>query len=330
MGLQLADWHDVLQVLHETYWIWSPGLNQADYRHYVSAQMNHPWLRRHMRYFVYKVADQVVASCKLYDVTMSARGRLYKVGGIGAVYTQKEFRGHGHAKAMLHDLIDLTDGEGYDGLILYSEIDPAFYERFGFLELGGADFNILLPPSSSESEQRSSSPIRLEEVTSMVRHQTRWLRTQPYGIVRDEDYWHYKLMRERYLNKHSRLSWPELQITHDPDNSGYMISEYGGGTLRVLEIIGGLSARTKLWETLFHDACARGVRRIRGWEAGIRDLAPCYSVNTLVSDGMFNGRIPPVECQVRSWGLPMLLPFNHDLDDWPTAAPCPLLELDHF
>src|SRR5579872_5312542 len=119
MSLAQAEWQDILRVLHETYRIWSPGLTRSDYQQYTWNQISHPWARRHFRFMVQKHAGNVVTSCKLYDLVMQARGREYRVLGIGAIYTQEKYRQTGRAHELLQNLRDLASNEGYDGLLLY-------------------------------------------------------------------------------------------------------------------------------------------------------------------------------------------------------------------
>jgi len=342
MTIELADWHDILQVLHETYRIWSPGLTKAAHQQYVWEQMSHPWSKNHYRYLVYKRNSTVAASCKTYALSMTARGREYRILGIGSVYTQQAWRGTGCATDMLHDVIESARAQKYEGLLLYSEIGPDFYERFGFEELGGADFCIFTASAGQHTAPLAADtlspltppvPLEFEHIAWMVRHHARWLRREPYGCVRSEQYWHYKLTKEKFLQRHSHLSWPTLQLIALPGNdcnSGYMIVEKGGTTLRLLEAVGSQEARLKLWRNLLHLSVASGCNRLRGWESGIKILAPRFSLLAVLPDGISESHFEPVEYTERDWGQGMLLALNADLESWPDQFPCPLLELDHF
>ncbi|HEY9778412.1 MAG TPA: GNAT family N-acetyltransferase [Planktothrix sp.] len=328
MTIATADWHDILQVLHETHGIWSPGLTKSAYHQYIWGQVNHPWSRHNYRYVVRRERDKPAASCKLYSLTMTSRGREFHVLGIGAVYTLHEFRSRGLAHQLIDDVIELADNENYDGLLLYSEIEPGFYEEFGFVELGAADFYAYLPRTQSSSDGSIATllpPPVDEEIVWLARHHRRWLRTQPYGIVRPEVYWRYKLQKERFLNKHSRISWPQLQLLTNEDQSGYMLTEQGGTTIRLLESVGSPSSRQRLWEKLLSRAKDIGASRIRGWESGIADLAPGFSLSQLTPPEQ---KTEPIQYNERDWGRGMLLALSPELDWWPSVFPCPLLELD--
>lgn len=57
-----------------------------------------------------------------------------KVFGIGSVVTPPRFRGKGYASEMLTECLRMAD-LATDLVILYSDIHPAFYERFAFRAL---------------------------------------------------------------------------------------------------------------------------------------------------------------------------------------------------
>jgi predicted acetyltransferase len=353
MTIEPADWHDVLQVLHETYRIWSPGLTKAAYHQYIWGQMTHSWSKNHYRYLVYKRNGSIAASCKTYELVMTARGREYRVLGIGSVYSRLQFRGTGAATAMLEELIESCTNQQYDGMLLYSEIGPEFYERLGFEELGAADFSIfkagpkhhgsLNEAVSTEPDTARPSgtattiqpvPLQYDHIAWLARHHARWLRAEPYGCMRSELYWHYKLTKEKFLQKHSKLCWPTLQVIAlpgDNDDSGYMIVETGGTTLRLLEVVGSENARLKLWRNLLQLSTESNYSRVRGWESGVKVLAPRFSLTSVLPDQSTHDQyFAPVEYSERDWGRAMVLPINQELENWHNELICPLLELDHF
>lgn len=354
MTIEPADWHDVLQVLHETYRIWSPGLTKAAYQQYIWGQMSHSWSRNHYRYLVYKRQGSIAASCKTYELIMTARGREYRVLGIGSVYARLAFRGTGAATAMLEALVESARKKQYDGLLLYTEIGPEFYERFGFEELGAADFCIFKAHNSQSehqdqrakeqpSDQEETSniaatikpvPLQYDHIAWLVRHHARWLRGEPYGCVRSEQYWHYKLTKEKFLQKHSHLCWPMLQLIAlpgDDHDGGYMIVETGGSTLRLLEAVGSENARLKLWKNLLQLSIESNYNRVRGWESGVKVLGPRFSLTSVwPNDSRQPHCFAPVEYSERDWGRAMVLPINPELEKWHNELLCPLLELDHF
>jgi GNAT superfamily N-acetyltransferase len=363
MSLELANWHDILTILHETRDIWSSGLSTHDYHDYIWLQLNHQWGKRNYRYYVYKERGEVVSSCKLYNLIMTSRGKQYRVRGLGAIYTRRQFRGQNFAKSLVEEVIEVCALEDVDAIVLFSDIGPDLYQSFGFVELGSANFSVSLKqklclpsapprtpdagaqaprglttaertPAKGQTELIKTQALSHSHVPWLARHYLRWLRYQPFGVYRCDDYWHYKISKENFLHANSQLSWPALEITKlelDSDSQGYAITEVGGGTLRILEVVGSEQARMLLWQSLFERAFASGYQRIRGWESVIRDFEPNYKLIKLVPviDGceQMAGELLYTE---RDWGRCMFQPLNPDTEDWLNVNPCPLLELDHL
>ncbi len=257
-------------------------------------------------------------------------------------------------------MIDLAKQESYDGLILFSDIDCQFYSRFGFEEIGSADLLIHIPFLKGKTEfpenisfgaggaltiqadgnsfETRQERFRKEHLDYAVRHYGQWLRRQPYGIVRDQNYFSYKLMRETFLHDHSKLAWPALSITTVNCNGipgGYAITETAGGVLRVLEIAAPADCREILWTSFLVKALSEKLQRIRAWEGLAADFSPSFNLKQLITKIGLNHLFPDgykgqLNYYERSWGKGMLLPFDDKLNDLHMTAPCPLVELDHL
>lgn len=360
MKLETAEWQTLLPVFRETFKIWSPGLSREDYLEYQFKQANHPWARRNLRNLILRRNGRLVSSMKLSTIDLQTRGQTFRLGGIGAVYTQAESRNQGCASELIQEAIKLAKNESYDGLILFSDIDCDFYARFGFEELGAADLlinipfikgkaqfpenitcqdagriNILLDGREFETRQERFLP---EHVEYTARHYGQWLRRQPYGIVRDRNYFSYKLMRETFLHDRSRHAWPALCLTKincKGTPGGYAITETAGGVLRILEIAGTADFRRALWATLLIRALQEKLMRIRAWEGLAADFAPSFSLKQLIIRAGLDKILPDgykgqLNYYNRSWGKGMLLPFDDRIAALHMIAPCPLVELDHL
>ncbi|WP_427366347.1 GNAT family N-acetyltransferase [Candidatus Caldatribacterium saccharofermentans] len=86
---------------------------------------------------VWLVTDgkEVVSCLFLLRRLFSDGERLLPGGGIANVATRPDFRGRGLASLLLQEAILQSKKEGLSFLVLVTEI-PAFYERFGFQDLG--------------------------------------------------------------------------------------------------------------------------------------------------------------------------------------------------
>jgi GNAT superfamily N-acetyltransferase len=365
MILETASWNDILPILRTNFRIWSPGLSQSDYRHYIWSQLHSPWSRRNLRYIILRVAGETRASCKTYEISVRSRSQTFSFAVLGAIFTPEKFRGQGFATDLIEGLIDRFQEQSLDGILLYSDIDPEFYESLGFDKMGSSEFLINLPEDKQKSETSRQSEyinglcreykslvpnksndnganssgtchldpgLESQMIAEMTRCHSRWLRRQPFGIERTEDYFDYKLGRERFIAAHSKLGWPDITLTtvnFANSDFGYALTECSGITMRVLEVIGSENANKLLWRHLYDRAVASGIKRMRGWESIISEFAPTFSFREILPE---SSKVKGAQCKIRSlereWGMPMFFALNDRLRSWFKTFPCPLLELD--
>jgi len=240
------------------------------------------------------------------------------------------------------EIIRIAATKQSDGIILFSDIDPLFYKSFGFQELGGTDFSITLSKSDHLAKDTIAADttvgdVSLEDIGEhhipfLEQQYSRWLRTQPFGVVRTCEYWGYKLQKEKFMHNYSRLSWPRLRlisVKQNYFNAGYAIIEYGGKTLRILELIGTESAKSSLWQNIFRHAYELGAERIQGWVSVLYGPKPGFSLRALAQN-VYPTCNSQVKYRQRHWGRPMILPRHASTVEWLSTAPCPILELDHL
>ncbi len=331
--LRLLEPHEINQVLHANFDIWAPGLDRSRYRHYQWWQLRSPWGRRHISYLGYfSESNELQASCKLYRFEYQAHSRFLKVGGIGAVFVDKKHRGRSYGLKMLELLAEECRAQGYDALILNSDIDPEYYEKLGYYLFDYETFSVDLSDQFLRASIRhldsisdphlnetfSVRPVENPDFAEMCRHHGRWLANQKFGLKRSTEYWQYKIDKERYLQKHSKLNWPRQDIVTDnygQFTGGYALVEQSGRFLRVLEVIGPERVRNSLWSQIFSLAQRRQIKTVRGWSI----MAP---------------PVKGLNFHMRDWSYPMICPLKEELVeevlDWTDLEPPPILELDHF
>jgi GNAT superfamily N-acetyltransferase len=329
LELRLADSTDVMTVARQHYNMWNAGLTRDGYNRFLQFQLAQPWSRRNYRYFAAWKNNEIVASVKLYTFDFVSRHQQFKVGGIGAVFTTEQHRGRGYASEMLNLVIKRARDEKYDAVLLFSDIDPSFYENLGFELLPDDDFHIWLnepeveryimsgPDFVADSKTHEPDVALLTEdlIPQMVRHHRRYLERQPYGLVRSESYWQYKVRRTLYrLPFVEDVAPPELMTLNiDSNEGGYALFEQSGKILRVLEVIGSEETRDILWRNILRNGLLRRVHLFRGWDSA----GPSFRQHVRYTERS-------------DWARPMLLPINPATERWLDFDVCPLLELDHF
>ena len=133
--VQLSTEEYVRDVLPHSAEIWSGGLSFADYAADFGAVSASGFGRRRFRTLGLSVDGDVVSSCKRYQRELRCGERTFRAAGIGAVFTPQTARGRGYATAFLGALLDAERAAGTDFAYLFSDIQPAFYERLGFIRL---------------------------------------------------------------------------------------------------------------------------------------------------------------------------------------------------
>lgn len=136
MQLMTAEGAILEQILDESHGIWADGLNRHAYGRYNAAQLRTPWGASHLRRFALVDGNgRVLSSAKRYRVRASLDGREIGVVGIGALFTPQRMRGRGFAERLIEQILADARSEGAELAILFSEIDPAFYEAMGFVAI---------------------------------------------------------------------------------------------------------------------------------------------------------------------------------------------------
>ncbi len=336
MMLQKAEWYEIEQILRETYDIWSPGLSRDQYKEYIFRQMSHPWARQHFEYLILRNESGLpFSSLKYYRISLTNAGQVYDFVGLGAIYSQRKFRKQGYGKRIIELSIEKAVAENRQGLMLFSDIDPKYYQQFGFVDLGNKKFYIELAngPAIKSQAVVERLELRPEVLDKLYRYYRRWLCSQAFGVVRSPTYWHFKLWRERFLFQHSRLAWPAMElvsINRKQDDSGYCLIEYGGSLLRILEMAASQSALPELWQAVIQRAQELQIRRISGWESILSHLGPGFSLRQLTTLAPVAPYCRSISFVEKTCGRCMILPLTPAVSNWISARPTPLLELDHL
>jgi len=331
---------DALSILHETRKIWSAGLRIEDYYDFNDMQRHDTWGRRNLQLFGYTTEKgEIAASCKLYKLTMTSGPKDYPCYGVGAIFSRNKFRGQGFGGKIVQAVIQKAKRDKQAGLLLFSDIGEAFYEQYGFNEIGSIEMTVVVDREQTDQDKLSGVdyhviPFHLANFDLLDRHHRRWLRRRPFGVSRSLDYFAYKARKEDFLNRHSTLSWPMLQLIMVEDGQGnlsYAVYEIGGPNLRVLELVSAAPLVETIWRAVFIEALKHNCRQIKSWESNILELCPGFSLKSFLNGIVYKKDFAPtIYYSQRSWGKVMLLPLENEIRPWLRSFPSPILELDHL
>ena len=132
MTLVAAEGPLLEQILDASYPLWNDGLTRPAYGRWWEAQLRTPWGRTHLHRYALVDENRVLASAKQYDFDGVLDGREVRVMGIGAVFTQPEARGRGHARSLVEQMLEAGTRKGYDAGLVFSEIGVGYYAALGF------------------------------------------------------------------------------------------------------------------------------------------------------------------------------------------------------
>jgi GNAT superfamily N-acetyltransferase len=199
MTIVPADGALLEDILDHTFEIWNEGLSRAAYGQWNRAQLKTPWARAHLqRCASLDDSGRLLATAKQYRLDVRVDGRDGWMCGIGAVFTPGDRRGHGHASALVEEMVLRAQREGALLASLFSEIGADFYARLGFVTvpLDEVTFSINRKGGAPAILVRAGEERDLEAVAAM--HATR-AAGAPFALRRDSALVHYALAKKRLL-----------------------------------------------------------------------------------------------------------------------------------
>jgi predicted N-acetyltransferase YhbS len=186
------------QILRESHDLWSEGLSATAYARFWEAQMRTGWGAAHLDRVALVENGRVISSAKRYDLSARLDGRIRRVLGIGAVFTSPPARGRGAARELLHEMLEAAVAEGFEFVALFSEIDPAFYERLEFVPVPLVESRIAV-------RQRAGAPAMLvragdeRDFAALAEMSARRHAAARLALDRSEDFIRFGVTKRRLL-----------------------------------------------------------------------------------------------------------------------------------
>jgi predicted N-acetyltransferase YhbS len=188
------------RILDDTFPIWGEGLDRAGYGRYNRAQLGTPWGSTHIRRVALVDNGRLLATAKRYDLSGRLNGQPVRILGLGAVFTPESERGHGRAATLLRRMLDDAAVEGFALALLFSEIDPRYYEHLGFRQLPVNQVALSVRPGTRKGTpmipMRSGDFGDLASLVEMNAAQSAGFR---FALARDEDYIRQAITKKRLL-----------------------------------------------------------------------------------------------------------------------------------
>ncbi len=122
---KLEDLPELYANVHDS-WPHAPLL-----RDHIQARLRSPQ-HQYAQWFLIRVGQQIASSLGVYPYRFRIHDKTVNAACIGAVHTHPEFRRQGLAARLLEGVTERLQSSGMEALLLYSDIAPAYYQKFGF------------------------------------------------------------------------------------------------------------------------------------------------------------------------------------------------------
>jgi hypothetical protein len=192
---------DLLErILDDTFPLWGEGLDRAAYARYNRAQLATPWGSTHLLRVALVDNDRLLATAKRYALSGRIDGLPVRILGLGAVFTPESERGHGHAATLLRRMLDDAAVEGFGLALLFSEIDPRYYEHLGFRRLPVNQAGLSVRPGTRKGTPMI--PLRsgdFGDLASLVEMNAAQGAGYRFALARDADYIRQAITKKRLL-----------------------------------------------------------------------------------------------------------------------------------
>jgi hypothetical protein len=185
-------------ILDETIKIWAEGLERPAYARYNEGQRRTAWGGRHLDRVALVDGSRILASTKRYRLTAMFDGRPLRLLGVGAVFTQPAERRRGAAAELLTRVYDEAARDGFDAGMLFSEIGPSYYERFGFRAIDREELTVsaVEKPGAPAVLVRTGEERDVPAVADILRGMAANARL---ALAIDDDWVRYGLAKKRLL-----------------------------------------------------------------------------------------------------------------------------------
>jgi hypothetical protein len=211
------------------------------YRHYLAGIDTHPWAQERIRNLTLRnSAGDCLSSLYLHTVQALHEDQTIQLGGIARVITPERLRGLGYAAQLIRVSLDHLTREGYDGAYLISEIDPRYYERFGFTTVNSLHINVPLDTLPSVADSHSVRNVRNGDWPTIRSIHADAGQGEALWLLRDPAHWDYLLERRFCYSRHTRIGNPEplyLVVERQSQIIGYALAVTESNTLQLLELI---------------------------------------------------------------------------------------------
>ncbi len=243
MRCKLANPDEIKQAFAQVHCIWPHDQDPSLHLQKRLASVQH----QRATWFVIEDAGEVVCSLGAYPFQLFGPDTVRNARAFGAVFTPEQQRGRGHAARLIRWVCDHYAAEGTLDFILYSDIEPAYYQKLGFQTLPTYEWAWDLSVTGPKVELTVFPARPLDPDASAFR----------YGIRR-------QTAEAAWVQDKQNSS---LRLSRCLSSGKWLLSRQDHGTYTLLE--SNLSMASADWPELVRlvesDARQAGCHRVKGW-----------------------------------------------------------------
>ncbi len=259
LDIHPASREELLAAHRNVFDIWNKGLSLEDHLRY---RLNSPSHRR-ADWFVGCLDGRVVTSLGCYPLRFRITGRELPGIALGSVYTLGEFRGRGFAPRLLGWVEDDQRQRQAALSVLYSDIDPDYYARLGYL-LCPAWEGWRPPPDSPAVPSNRCRLVAVspqDHLPALMKLYADYHGRLPLSIARDAEYWTAMLNKFADDTFHALLAGDERWL-------GYVRLGRKSDVLRITDFAladPSEELAESLYAAILELGRTSGARRVGGW-----------------------------------------------------------------
>ncbi len=243
----------------------------------------------------------VVSSAKLYSCSIAIKGTVIPLVGLGAVFTDPEYRNRGYAAQMIRQCISEAEHDAKGGVMLWSDIGAPYYEKLGFVRLPLVRQRYAVASTGQDFLMRFATSKDRSKMTNLFGRQISPLIVT---CLRPLEVWDF----------YRQLNGAKDYIVEDPSGrfAGYFSAAAYGDYLWVDEALAEPQGGERVWSAIVKLAIDSNVKNIQSW---------CQPFGVLP--------IPEMMVQVQK-PLPMIRLFKQSLPSHLKPTTSFFGSLDHY
>ena len=271
--LVVADPSHVERIYRESYALWGAGLSHRDYIELWQEISATTWGRENARFYVWLGDDgEILSSLKVYRPKLQLLGECVRASVLGAIFTPRALRRHGHAAAAVRAVLDAGSAVGDRAAMLFSDIGTRYYDAFGFREIPAEEqWGPLRARRGAAPRGWALREMQPDDLPAVIEMHDAFCAWRPFAILRDTAHWEF--MRTRAFSFFQRLGSVQVRqrwrvAERDGEILGYLITVEGRGEWNVREVgaLGGEFERmARILRLAAVEAARSGMRRFYAW-----------------------------------------------------------------